>query len=74
LIGDIFAGFNFFWQILGYLIDGFPTLLVWVGDTIGSAEGQLAFTIIANIVRAVQALLIATFIIEFISGRVFTDS
>lgn len=74
LIGDIFAGFNFFWQVIGYLIDGFPTLLVWIGDSlIGSYEGQVAFTIIANVLRAAQALLIVTFLIEFISGRVFTD-
>lgn len=74
MIGDIFGGFNFFFQVIGYLLDGFPTLLVWIGDSlIGTAEGQLAFTVIANVIRATQALLIVTFLIEFISGRVFTD-
>jgi hypothetical protein len=75
IIGDIFSGFSFLWQCIGYLIDGFPTLLVWIGDSlIPSAEGQAAFTIIANVIRAAQALLIVTFLIEFISGRVFTDN
>lgn len=74
VIGDIFGGFNFFWQTIGYIIDGFPTLLVWIGDSlIGTSEGQIAFMVIANIIRATQALLIVTFLIEFISGRVFTD-
>lgn len=74
IIGDIFAGFNLFWQYMGYLIDGFPSLLVWIGDSlIGSYEGQVTFTTIANVIRAAQALLIAVFLIEFISGRVFSD-
>lgn len=74
IIGDIFAGFNFLWQMFGYVIDGFPTLLTWISDTyITDAGGQTAFFIIANVIRAIEAVLISTFIIEFISGRIFTD-
>jgi hypothetical protein len=74
VIGDIFGGFNFLWQTFGYLIDGFPTLLTWIGDSfLADSAGQTAFFIIANVIRGVQALLVTLFIIEFISGRVFTD-
>lgn len=74
VIGDIFGGFNFLIQDIGYLIDGFPTLLVYMRNTyITDADGQLAFDIIANVLRAVYALLISLFLIEFISGRVITD-
>lgn len=74
IVGDIFGGFNFLWQTLGYLIDGFPTLLTWISNSfIADAAGQTAFWIVANAIRGVEALLITLFIIEFISGRVFTD-
>jgi len=74
MIGDIFAGFNFLIQDIGYLIDGFPTLLTFIRNTyITYPSGQLTFDIIANALRAVYALLISLFLIEFISGRVFTD-
>ena len=74
LIGDIFAGFNLLWQNIHYLVDGFPLLLTYISDSyITSYEGQVAFMVIANVLRAVYALLITFFIIEFISGRVFTD-
>ena len=74
VIGDIFGGFNFLWQMVGYMFDGVPTLLTWISDSyITDPVGQTAFLIIANLLRAVYALLITTFLIEFISGRVFTD-
>lgn len=74
VIGDIFGGFNFLWQAIGYLIDGFPTLLTWIGDSlIVDPAGQLAFAVIANVLRGVEALLVTLFLIEFISGRIFTD-
>jgi hypothetical protein len=74
VIGDIFGGFNFLWQAIGYLIDGFPCLLTWISDSyITEPSGQLAFAVITNVLRAVYALLITLFLIEFISGRVFTD-
>ena len=74
VIGDIFGGFNFLWQNIGYLIDGFPVLLTYISDSyITDPSGQIAFAIIANVLRAVYALLITLFLIEFISGRIFTD-
>lgn len=74
IVGDIFGGFNFLWQMIGYLIDGFPTLLNWICDSyITSTAGQTAFWVIANVLRAIEAVLVCTFIIEFISGRVFSD-
>ena len=74
IVGDIFAGFDFLWRVFGYLIDGFPTLLTWIGNSfISDATGRLAFFVITNAIRGVQALLMTLFIIEFISGRVFTD-
>lgn len=74
VIGDIFGGFNFMWSSIGYLIDGFPCLLTWISDSfITSPDGQLAFSVIANALRGVQALLVTLFLVEFISGRVFTD-
>lgn len=74
VIGDIFGGFGFLWQTLGYMLDGFPTLITWIGDSfITNPEGQTAFWILANMLRAIQAILITMFIIEFISGRIWTD-
>lgn len=84
VIGDIFAGFNFLWKNLGYLIDGVPQVLTWIGDSyIGDPNGPNtfdpvnsggdAFSVIAWAIRGVQALLVTLFLVEFISGRVFTD-
>lgn len=74
MIGDIFAGFNFMVQNLGYLIDGVPTLLTHIRNTyITDADGQFAFDTIANVIRCIYALLISMFLIEFISGRPVTD-
>lgn len=74
MIGDIFAGFNFLWQNIKYLIDGFPAMLNYIDATfITSADGHLAFAIVTNAVRAVYALLTSIFLIEFISGRIISD-
>jgi hypothetical protein len=74
VIGDIFGGWNFLIQDIGYLIDGFPTLLTYIRNTyITDADGLFAFDVIANLLRCVYALLISLFLIEFISGRVFSD-
>lgn len=74
VIGDVFAGFNFFWQMMGYMADGLPTLLDWICYSfITDANGQIAFWILANAIRAIQAALVVTFLIEFFSGRVITD-
>ncbi|MFA5365958.1 MAG: hypothetical protein WC325_12315 [Candidatus Bathyarchaeia archaeon] len=74
MIGDIFAGFNFLWQNIKYLVDGFPALLTYLDNSfITSSEGHAAFFIVNSALRAVYALLITMFLIEFISGRIFTD-
>lgn len=74
MIGDIFGGFNFLWQNIKYLVDGFPALLNYFDATfITSSEGHAAFFIITNSLRAVYALLISVFLIEFISGRIWSD-
>lgn len=74
MVGDIFAGFNFLWQNIAYLVDGFPALLNYLDYTfITTEEGHLAFLIIQMILRALYAILVSMFVIEFISGRVHTD-
>ena len=74
IIGDVFAGFSFAWQYMQYLVDGFPMLLGFIRNTyITSSAGIVVFLVLENVLRAIFALLIVTFLIEFMSGRVFTD-
>jgi hypothetical protein len=74
IVGDIFAGFNFLWQNIQFLADGLPMLLTWIKDSyITNAEGQLAFDVFANVLRASYAIIGSMFLIEFISGRDVTD-
>ena len=74
VIGDIFSGFSFLFTNIRYLIDGFPMFLTWIGDTfIIDASAQIAFAVICNVLRAIFALLMSIFVIEFISGRYATD-
>lgn len=74
IIGDIFSGFSFLFTNFQYLIDGFPMFLTWLSDTyIIDSAARTAFAVIANVLRAIYAILMATFLIEFISGRYVTD-
>jgi hypothetical protein len=74
VIGDIFSGLGFLWQNIQYIVDGLPMFLNWIKDSyITDPDGQLAFDVISNAIRAVYALLIAIFVIEFISGRYISD-
>ena len=74
LIGDIFAAFNFLWQNIKYLVDGFPILLEWIQDSfITDAAAAWTFSVIANVLRAIYGLLITMFLIEFIGGRFVSD-
>ena len=74
VIGDIFSGFQFIVKNLGFLFDGFPSLLLWLSDSyLTDAGGMFAFGVIANTLRAVYALLICSFLIEFLSGRYYTE-
>lgn len=74
MIGDIFAGFNFLWQNIQYMVDGFPILLNYFDYTFITDEtGHLAFLTVTNALRALYAVLFSMFLIEFISGRIWTD-
>jgi len=74
VIGDIFAGFSYLYQNLQYLIDGLPKFLDFIKTSyITDPQGQLAFEVIADAIRAIYAFLITIFFIEFISGRFFSD-
>jgi len=74
VIGDIFSAFSFLFQNLQYLIDGFPQFMNWVGDTyLTDPSARLAFSYIANALRALYAVLMAVFAIEYVGGRYFTD-
>jgi hypothetical protein len=74
IIGDIFSGLGFLWQNIQYIVDGLPMFLNWIKDTyITDATAKLAFDVIAGAIRAIYALLIAIFAIEFISGRYMSD-
>lgn len=75
LIGDIFAGFQFFIRNFRFLFDGFPLLLEWMADSFGitGTEAEAPFTVITWTIRVIFYALISVFLIEFISGRVFSD-
>ena len=75
LIGDIFAGFQFLITNFRFLIDGFPMLLEWMADSFGitGTSAEAPFTAITWMVRVVFLAMTSIFLIEFISGRVFSD-
>lgn len=75
LIGDIFAGFQFLIRNFRFLIDGFPMLMEWMADSFGvtGTEAEAPFLVIIWSLRAIMAALVSIFLIEFISGRVFSD-
>ena len=75
LVGDLLSGFYFFvTDVLPYMLDGFPKLLTWIGNSyITNASGRTAFFIIANVLRAIYAIMLTIFVIEFISGRRMPD-
>jgi hypothetical protein len=62
------------YQNIGYMIDGFPILLTFMKDSfIVDPTARLAFDILANGLRAIFALLISIFLIEYIGGRIISD-
>jgi hypothetical protein len=74
VIGDIFGGFLYLTSNIQFLIDGLPQLLNFIKDSyITDASGKVAFDVIANALRAIYAFLICLFLIEFLSGRYFTE-
>jgi hypothetical protein len=67
IIGDLFSGVTQFWDRFKFLVDGIPSLLDWFGSFLPvSATG---FNIVAWAVRAITAIMVTIFVIEFISGR-----
>lgn len=73
IVGDIYSAFNFFTRNWQWLIDGFPTLLTWISDNlITDPSAKTAFWIIANALRAIYAVLMSVFVIEFIGGRILS--
>ena len=71
VIGDIFAGFNFMWQNVQYLLNGFPMFLQYIAQTyITDLDAYNSFIIISYALEAIYAFLIVWFLIEFISGRI----
>lgn len=74
IIGDIFSGFQFLWRNIQFLLDGFPLFLTWISDSyIIDAGAKTAFAVISNALRAIYAILMSFFAIEFISGRYMSD-
>lgn len=74
IIGDLFAGFQFLALHWDYLLDGFPMFIELIGNSFLIDEsGRIAFFIITNAIRALYAILMAMFFIEFISGRHVLD-
>jgi hypothetical protein len=73
VIGDIFGGFLYLTQNIQFLIDGLPQLLIYIEHTYIDSGSWWAFDVIANALRAIYAFLVAMFLIEFISGRYFSE-
>lgn len=71
IIGDIFAGFNFMWQNLQYILNGLPLLLQYIAQTyITDIDAYNSFIIISYALQAIYAFLMVWYLIEFISGRI----
>jgi hypothetical protein len=74
VIGDIFAGFQFLFTHIHFLIGGFPLLLTWIGDSlITDASAAASFSIIVTVLFAVFNILMCFWFIEYIGGRYFTE-
>jgi len=73
ILGDLFAGFDFLFRNIRYLLDGFPSLLSWIGESlIVDASARFGFMVLANVLRGLFAILMTWLVIEFISGRGMT--
>lgn len=74
LIGQIVGTAEVMFKIVGFMLDGFPTLLTSIKESyITSAVGRTAFDAIASVLRVVFVVMMAFFVIEFISGRRMPD-
>lgn len=69
-LGDVFSMFQLAFQNIKYLLDGFPQFLYWIRDSyITDPQGLTAFDLIANVFRAVYAVMAFWFVADYISGR-----
>jgi len=74
VIDEVFSMFNFMWRNMVFLLDGFPQMLAWIGYTFSvDADGQAALAFIAWAWRAMFAITMSIFVIEFVSGRYMSD-
>jgi hypothetical protein len=74
VIGDIFGGFYLFFNTVKFVIAGFPLMLVWIGDTyIVDAAGKTAYNFLIAAILVPFYVLMAIWVIEFISGRYMND-
>jgi len=70
ILGDIFSGFYFLFNNWEFLISGLSYVFRWIGDSyLTSPTMQTAFTVIANVILAVYAILMVTFMLYMITGR-----
>jgi len=74
ILGDIFSGLNFLWQNINYLLDGFPMFLNWLSDSyVTDPSAKTAFNLVCGALRALYAILMSIFALEFLSGRIMSD-
>lgn len=75
VLAGIFAGFQFFFTHIHWLIVGFPMFLYSLGDTYivdATVRTQYNLFIVAPLV-ALFVFLMSFWFIEYIGGRYFTD-
>lgn len=71
VIGDIFSGLSLFYNQYRFLIDGVPALTDWFSSFV--PVNNTAFAIFSNAFRVLVAIMVATLLIEFVSGRRLID-
>lgn len=70
ILGDIFSGFYFLFNNWEFLTSGLSYVFRWIGDSyLTDAAMSTAFNAIANVILAVYAILMATFMLYLITGR-----
>jgi len=70
LLGDIYYGFQTFFRLVSYVFVGFPTFLYSLGDYfITDQAGLDAYHLVAGAVTAMFFVVMALYIVWFISGR-----
>ena len=70
ILGDIYYGFQTFFRLVSYVFVGFPAFLYSLGDNfITDQAGLNAYHSIAIVVGALFFVVMAFYIVWFISGR-----